>query len=204
MMSKLKIVTAAGAAAVFALMLGASALPAIAADEAAQDKADAATAAPADPDTAPAPDAAAPDAAAPADAAPEAAPEAPAEDKPAEPAKPMMAPATTPVAPQKSATAPSAPEAASAKAAATTPASAPIIGAAVIGSDGKEVGKVNRVSSGPNGELTEIRVNTSGTVGLTGALVAIPAGKIASSGDKVKLSLSSEEVSKLPKIGGPG
>ena len=76
------------------------------------------------------------------------------------------------------------------------------LGAVVIGSDGKEVGKVNRVSSGAGGEITEIHVNTSGATGLTGSIVAISGDKIASGGDKVKLSLTSDEVSKLPKLDG--
>ena len=101
-----------------------------------------------------------------------------------------------------------APEAASAPAATAAAAAAPAgpltIGASVIGADGKEIGKINRVSAGPSGEITEIHVNTSGTAGLTGAIVAIPASKIASGGDKVKLSLTSDEVGKLPKVGGKG
>ena len=112
----------------------------------------------------------------------------------------MKAPAAVPAAPQKSVEAPAA---APAPAAAAAPG--PLtVGATVVGADGKEVGKINRVSAGPSGEITEIHVNTSGTAGLTGAIVAIPGGKIASGGDKVKLSLTSDEVSKLPKVGGKG
>ena len=193
-MSKLKFLTAAGTATVFAAVASLSTLPAFAADAAAPAKAEVApAAAPVDPDAAAADAAPAADDAA---AAPEeAAPAKPADAKPTEPAaKPMMAPVAPDAAPQKSAAA---------------PAAAPVngaltIGATVVGADGKEVGKVNRVSSGPNGEITEIHVNTSGAAGLTGTIVAIPGAKIASGGEKVKLSMTSDEVSKLPKVGGKG
>lgn len=199
MMSKLKFLKAASTATVFAAVVGLSTLPSFAADTAPPAKADAApAAAPADPDAAAADAAPATDDAttAPAEAAATKPAEAkPVDAKPAEPAaKPMMAPVAPAAAPQKSAAA---------------PAAAPVngaltIGATVVGADGKEVGKVNRVSSGPNGEITEIHVNTSGAAGLTGSIVAIPGGKIASGGDKVKLSMTSDEVSKLPKVGGKG
>jgi outer membrane biosynthesis protein TonB len=213
-MSKLKLVTI-GAAAVFSVMCGLSMGAAVAAEAPAADKADAA--APADPDTAAAPadaapDAGQPDAAAPADSAPETAPE-PA--KPTEGAKPMKAPAAVPAAPEKSAAAPAAQPQPVAKASAapvTQPAAQAVaggaaagnlsLGASVVGADGKEIGKINRVSAGPSGAITEIHVNTSGAAGLSGAIVAIPGDKIASGGDKVKLSLTSDEVSKLPKVDG--
>ena len=213
-MSKLKFVTAARAATLFAAMLSLISLPVRAGDAPAADAA--ATAAPADPDAADAAAAAAADPdAAPADAAVDAPPEAdpadtPADAKPAEPAaKPMKTPAAAPAAPQKSVEASAAAPAPAAAAApakdAVVAAPGPLtVGATVVGADGKEVGKINRVSAGPSGEITEIHVNTSGAAGLTGAIVAIPGGKIASGGDKVKLSLTSEEVSKLPKVGGKG
>ena len=199
-MSKLNIVNAARAATLSAVMFGVSAVPAFAADAVAPDSAGAATEAPADPDTAAAPAEAAPDAAAPAEAVPDA---APADAKPAEPAaKPMKAPAAAPVAPEKSAAAPQT-QPAPAQAAVAAPVSGSLtIGASVVGADGKEVGKVNRVSGGPSGAITEIHVNTSGAAGLSGAIVAIPGDKISSGGDKVKLSLTSDEVSKLPKLDG--
>ena len=109
----------------------------------------------------------------------------------------MIAPAAPAAAPQKSVEAP-----APAKGAAAAQAASLTIGATVVGADGKEVGKVNRVSSGAGGEITEIHVNTSGATGLSGSVVAISGDKIASGGDKVKLSLTSDEVSKLPKLDG--
>ena len=122
-----------------------------------------------------------------ADAAPEAAPAPEA----AAPAAPAATPATAPAdaaAPQKSAAAPS-----------TAPAAAELaLGTVVMGSDGKEVGKVNRVRTGASGAVAEIHVRTTGKAGI----VAVPGDKITSGGSNVKLSLTSEEVSKLPALGG--
>ena len=115
-----------------------------------------------------------------ADAAPaaEAAPEAAAE----------AAPAVEPAAP--------APEKAAASAA--PKAGDLTLGAVVVGSDGKEVGKVNRVRTGASGAVSEIHVMTAGKQGI----VAVPGDRIASGGTSVKLSLTSDEVSKLPPLAG--
>lgn len=107
------------------------------------------------------------------------------------PAAPAATPATAPAdapAPQKSAAAPS-----------IAPAAADLaLGAVVMGSDGKEVGKVNRVRTVASGAVAEIHVQTTGKAGI----VAVPGDKITSGGSNVKLSLTSEEVSKLPALGG--
>ena len=95
----------------------------------------------------------------------------------------MTAPASD-LAPQKSAAAPSAGDLA--------------LGAVVVGSDGKEVGKINRVRTGASGAVAEIHVQTTGKAGI----VAVPGDKITSGGSNVKLSQTSEEVSKLPALGG--
>ena len=108
--------------------------------------------------------------------------------------------APAPAAEAALAAAPAAAPAPAAKTAAGPSASELALGAVVIGSDGKEVGKVNRVRTGASGAVTEIHVQTTGGT----AIVSVPGDKIASGGKDVKLSLTSEEVGKLPAVGGKG
>jgi pyruvate dehydrogenase E2 component (dihydrolipoamide acetyltransferase) len=154
---------------------GVSTLAAIAAEPAAVPAAPAAAKV-APVEAAPAPAEEAVEAAPAADAAPEAAAEAAPVSQPAVPA------------PEKAAAAP----------AAAPKAGDLALGAIVVGADGKEVGKVNRVRTGASGAVSEIHVMTSGKQGI----VAVPGDRIASGGANVKLSLTSDEVSKLPPLGG--
>ncbi len=145
-------------------------------------------AAAAEPDTAleVAPEAAPAAAAAPAEAAPAPAAEVQPEPAPA-PAKAVEAPA------------PAKPAAAPAKAADAATGSAAhqvSLGSVVVGADGKEVGTVNRVRTEASGGITEIHVQSKAGV------VSVPGNKIASGGQNVKLSLTADEVSKLPAVGG--
>ena len=70
------------------------------------------------------------------------------------------------------------------------------LGTVVVGADGKEVGTVNRVRSEATGAVAEIHVSTVGS-----GVIAVPGDKIASVGKSVTLSLTSEQVSKLPTVG---
>ena len=129
-------------------------------------------------------------------AAPEAT--APAADAVAEPAAaaPEAAAAPADAAPAVEAAAPAEP-AAPAAAASTLKASDFALGAVVVGSDGKQVGTINRVRSEASGMVSEIHVATSAT-----NVIAVPGDKIASGGKDVKLSLTSDEAGKLPAVGG--
>jgi hypothetical protein len=75
------------------------------------------------------------------------------------------------------------------------------IGTAVFAADGAKIGEVNRVMSGPSGNVEEIRVTAGGRAGLDADVIAIPVSKITEVKDGVKLSLSPEEAKKLPVIG---
>ena len=75
------------------------------------------------------------------------------------------------------------------------------IGTAVFAADGAKIGEVNRVMSGPSGNVEEIRVTAGGRAGLDADVIAIPGSKITEVKDGVKLSLSPEEAKKLPVIG---
>jgi sporulation protein YlmC with PRC-barrel domain len=74
------------------------------------------------------------------------------------------------------------------------------IGAAVFGSDGAKIGEVNGVKSDDTGKVQEILVTDGLPAGMNAKVFEIPADKILSVSDGVKLSLSSEEAKQLPVI----
>ncbi len=74
------------------------------------------------------------------------------------------------------------------------------VGAAVFGSDGKKVGEIKGVKSGPSGSIQEIHVKTGGFLGLGGKIVVIPGAKITKGGQAIQLALTTEEVSKMPAL----
>jgi hypothetical protein len=74
----------------------------------------------------------------------------------------------------------------------------PSVGLAVISSDGSKLGSVERVAAGSDGK-DAIHFKTGGFLGFGGKIVAIPAGKFTRSGDTIKLSMTADEVSKLPE-----
>lgn len=132
-------------------------------------------------------------------AATDAAAEAPAPAAPAaaEAAAPAAAPAVTPAAAPAPATQP--------QRAAAAPASEPqtqlkaaelSLGALVFGADGKDVGKIVRISSTATGAVSEIQLDTG-----TSGVVVVPANAIANGGAKVKLSLTSDQIGKLQQVG---
>lgn len=90
-------------------------------------------------------------------------------------------------------------------AAAPSPAAAPsitadlVLGSPVVGADGKEVGKLNRVRTGADGAVAEIHVKTGDQT-----IIAVPGNNVASGGPKVTLTVSSGDVAKLAPIGGNG
>ena len=115
-----------------------------------------------------------------ADAAPAA--EAPAEAAPAE------------AAPAEAAPAEAAPAAAAPAAGTGLNASSFALNAPVAGSDGGEVGTVNRISSSADGTVTELQVKTAGGV------VIVPASAITAGGDKVTLNVSAADAAKFPAV----
>jgi hypothetical protein len=84
---------------------------------------------------------------------------------------------------------------------ATAPAKAdPLMGLSVFSSDGSKLGSVQSVRSGPDGKATAIHIKTGGFLGFGGKIVAIPEGKFTKTGDRVQLSMTADEVSKLPEV----
>jgi hypothetical protein len=58
------------------------------------------------------------------------------------------------------------------------------------------------VRATPDGKVTALRVKSGGFLGFGGRIVEIPEGKFTQRGDTVRLSLTAEEVSKLPAVKG--
>ncbi|KAB2917944.1 MAG: PRC-barrel domain containing protein [Hyphomicrobiaceae bacterium] len=115
-------------------------------------------------------------------------PESPTTPPAAKPSDPMTKPAAPATSPDKSATAPAKVN--------------PLIGLAVFSSDGTKLGAVQGVSAEPDGKVKAIHIRTGGFLGFGGKIVAIPEGKFTRAGDNVRLSLTSDEVSKLPEVKG--
>jgi glucose/arabinose dehydrogenase len=75
----------------------------------------------------------------------------------------------------------------------------PLIGLAVFSADGTKLGNVQSVATNPDGKATAIHLKTGGFLGIGAKLVAIPDGKFTKTGDRVQLSMTSDEVGKLPE-----
>ncbi|MBK9077619.1 MAG: PRC-barrel domain-containing protein [Hyphomicrobium sp.] len=104
--------------------------------------------------------------------------------------------AEAPAAEAPAAEAPAEAAPAEAAAAASLEASAFALNTPVVGSDGKDVGTVSRISSSAEGAVTELQVTTA-----SGAVV-VPASAIAAAGEKVQLSVTADEAAKFPAAGG--
>src|SRR5262245_58450004 len=116
-------------------------------------------------------------------------PSPPAEKPPM--AKPESAPQTAPTPSEKPATPPKSSQSKSTH---------PLIGLTAISSDGSKIGEVRAVRATPDGKVTALRVRSGGFLGIGSRIVEIPEGKFTQAGDAVRLSLTAEEVSKLPSV----
>ena len=107
---------------------------------------------------------------------------------------PASRPETTPMPPaQKPAPLPND------KSAASPVQTNPLIGLSVFSADGTKLGSVQSVATNPDGKATAIHLKTGGFLGIGAKLVAIPDGKFTKTGDRVQLSMTSDEVGKLPE-----
>jgi hypothetical protein len=105
---------------------------------------------------------------------------------------PLAKPESTPTpSPDKPATLPKSSESKS---------TSPLIGLAAISSDGSKIGEVRAVRATPDGKVTALHVKSGGFLGIGGRTVEIPEGKFSPKGDSVRLTLTAEEVSKLPAV----
>lgn len=75
------------------------------------------------------------------------------------------------------------------------------IGEPVYGTQGEKIGEINRVTTEPNGSVSEIQVTIGDKAGLNAKAVAISAAKIVdTNNDRVKLSMSADEAKGLPLL----
>jgi PRC-barrel domain len=74
-----------------------------------------------------------------------------------------------------------------------------LVGLAVFSSDGNKLGAVHSVASGSDGNVTAIYLKTGGFLGFGGKIVAIPLGKFTRAADIIQVSMTADEVSKLPE-----
>jgi sporulation protein YlmC with PRC-barrel domain len=74
-----------------------------------------------------------------------------------------------------------------------------LVGLAVFSSDGSKLGAVRSVALGPDGGATVIYLKTGGFLGFGGKIVAIPQGKFTHAGDIIQISMTADEVNKLPE-----
>jgi sporulation protein YlmC with PRC-barrel domain len=76
--------------------------------------------------------------------------------------------------------------------------SSSLLGLTVLSADGSKLGNVLTAKAAPDGKATAIVLKTGGFLGFGGHMVTIPAGKFTRIGDTVKVSMTADEVSKLP------
>jgi PRC-barrel domain len=112
-----------------------------------------------------------------------AAQQAPAPEPSQPPEKPPMA--------QKPATPPSSSEAKPAH---------PLMGLTAVSADGSNIGDVRAVKTTPDGKVTALHIHSGGFLGFGGKIVEIPEGRFSRSGDKIQLTFTGEQVSKLPAV----
>jgi glucose/arabinose dehydrogenase len=79
----------------------------------------------------------------------------------------------------------------------------PLMGRTVMSSDGSNLGDVRAVRMTPDGKVMALHIKSGGFLGFGGKIVEVPEGKFTQKGDTVQLSLTAEEVSKLPAVKDP-
>lgn len=86
------------------------------------------------------------------------------------------------------------------QAASPTEPSKRLVGLPVTGSDGKSIGKVVAVKTSATGQVDAIHITSGGFLGIGAKTVAIPAGKFTQSERLVQVSMTSDDVAKLPEV----
>jgi PRC-barrel domain len=76
----------------------------------------------------------------------------------------------------------------------------PLMGLTAVSSDGSNVGDVRAVKTTPDGKVTGLHIHSGGFLGFGGKIVEISEGNFSQTGDKVRLTLTAEQVGKLPAV----
>ena len=74
------------------------------------------------------------------------------------------------------------------------------MGLTAISIDGSKIGDVRQVKTTPDGKVTALHIKSGGFLGFGGKIVEIPESKFTQKGDNIQLSLTAEDVSKLPEV----
>jgi sporulation protein YlmC with PRC-barrel domain len=76
----------------------------------------------------------------------------------------------------------------------------PLLGLTAVSSDGTNIGDVRAVKITPDGKVTALHIQTGGFLGFGGKIVEIPEGQFTGTGNKIQLTFTAEQVSKLPAV----
>jgi hypothetical protein len=76
----------------------------------------------------------------------------------------------------------------------------PLMGLTAVSADGSNIGDVRAVKTTPDGKVTALHIHSGGFLGFGGKIVEIPEGRFSRSGDKIQLTFTGEQVSKLPAV----
>lgn len=107
------------------------------------------------------------------------------------PAPEPSQPSEKPPMAQKPATPPGSSEAKSAH---------PLLGLTAVSSDGTNIGDVRAVKTTAEGRVTALHIQSGGFLGFGGKIVEIPEGQFTGTGNKIQLTFTAEQVSKLPAV----
>ena len=73
-------------------------------------------------------------------------------------------------------------------------------GKPVYSNDGKELGKVTRLESGPENKATQLRADIGAATGSSPHQVILPATRFSLQNDRIVLDMTAAQASKLPKM----
>jgi PRC-barrel domain len=76
----------------------------------------------------------------------------------------------------------------------------PLMGLTAVSSDGSNIGDVRAVKTTADGKVTALHIHSGGFLGFGGKIVEIPEGQFTGTGDKIRLTFTAEQVSKLPAV----
>jgi hypothetical protein len=77
-------------------------------------------------------------------------------------------------------------------------------GMPVFSSDGRNVGQIIKVERGPDGKIQSVQIEAGRMLGLGEKTVTIPGNKIEQLADRIRVTMSSDQVRNLPETKGQG
>jgi sporulation protein YlmC with PRC-barrel domain len=77
-------------------------------------------------------------------------------------------------------------------------------GMAVFSSDGRNLGQIIKVERGPDGKIQSVQIEAGRMLGLGEKTVTIPGNKIEQLADRIRVTMSSDQVRNLPETKGQG